>query len=158
MVAGDAEDVALVRPLLALMCREMFDCGAVPGALRMKLAVNVFLITLVTGLAEAVHFATRHGLDLARFVAILNAGPMASEVARIKVAKLARQDFARQAAISDVLKNSRFVVEAARAASIASPMMDVCVSLYRETEALGLGDEDMAAVLRAIEQRTDHAA
>ena len=56
--------------------------GAIPGALRVKLAVNTFLITVVTGLAEAAHFAERHGLDLARFVAVLDAGPMASDVSR----------------------------------------------------------------------------
>ncbi len=158
MLAGEPEDLAVVRPLMTPMCREIFDCGAVPGALRMKLAVNVFLITLVTGLAEAAHFAARHGLDLERFVAILDAGPMASDVSRIKAAKLLREDFSRQAGISDVLKNSRLVVEAARDASIASPLMDICLSLYRETEALGLGGDDMVAVVRAIEQRTAAAS
>lgn len=158
MLAGEPEDLAVVRSLLTPMCRDIFDCGAVPGALRMKLAVNVFLITLVTGLAEAAHFAVQHGLDLERFVAILDAGPMASDVSRIKAAKLMRQDFSRQAGISDVLKNSRLVVGAARDASIASPLMDICFSLYRETEALGLGDDDMVAVVRAIEQRTTAAS
>lgn len=154
MLAGETDDLAAVRPLLAPMCKEIFDCGGTPGALRMKLAVNVFLITLVTGLAEASHFAERHGLDQERFVAILDAGPMASDVSRIKAAKLMRRDFARQAGISDVLKNSRLVVEAAREAGITSPLMDVCFALYGETEAMGLGEEDMVAVLRAIEKRT----
>jgi 3-hydroxyisobutyrate dehydrogenase len=154
MLAGEAEDIAIVRRLLAPVCRETFDCGAVPNALRMKLAVNVFLITLVTGLAEAAHFACQYGLDPERFMSILNAGPMASDVSRIKIAKLMHQDFARQAGISDVLKNSRFVVEAAREAGMASPLMDICLALYGETEKLGLGDEDMVAVVRAIEGRT----
>jgi 3-hydroxyisobutyrate dehydrogenase len=154
MLAGAAEDRAAIRPLLAPLCREIFECGAVPGALRMKLAVNVFLITLVTGLAEATHFAERHNLDLKSFAAILDTGPMASDVSQIKIAKLVQEDFARQAGISDVLKNSRLVVEAARQASIVSPLMDVCCALYRETEDLGLGEEDMVAVIRALERRT----
>jgi 3-hydroxyisobutyrate dehydrogenase len=158
MLAGEDADLAAVRPLLAPMCRECFDCGPVPAALRMKLAVNVLLITMVTGLAEAAHFAARHGLDMQRFMAILNAGPMASDVSRVKIAKLVQRDFARQAGISDVLKNSRLVVEAAREAALASPLMDACFALYGETEALGLGAEDMVAVVRAIEARTDAAA
>lgn len=153
LLAGDADDLAIVRPLLAPLCRQVFECGGVPGALRMKLAVNIVLITLVTGLAEAAHFAARHDLDLERFVAILNAGPMASEVSRIKAVKLLHRDFARQAGISDVLKNSRLVVEATRGAAIASPLMQVCLALYRESEAIGLGDDDMVAVVRAIEER-----
>jgi 3-hydroxyisobutyrate dehydrogenase len=154
MLAGDPESVANVKPLLAPMCRETFYCGEVPNALKMKLAVNVFLITLVTGLAEATNFAKRLDLDLERFVAILDAGPMSSDISRIKAAKLLRQDFARQAGISDVLKNSRLVVEAAREASLASPLMDICLALYGETEALGLGADDMIAVVRAIESRS----
>ncbi|CAG2160766.1 NAD(P)-dependent oxidoreductase [Cupriavidus numazuensis] len=154
MLAGDAAAVEPVRPLLAPMCREAIPCGAVPNALTMKLAVNVFLITMVTGLAEAMHFAERHGLDPAHFMAVANASPMASDVSRIKVAKLAARDFSVQAAITDVLKNSRLVAEAARAAGMASPLLDVCHALYGETEALGLGQADMAAVIRAFEQRT----
>ena len=154
MLAGAPEDVASIRPLLAPMCRESFDCGVVPGALLMKLAVNTFLITLVTGLAEATHFAERYGVDIARFVAVLDAGPMASDVSRVKAAKLLSGDFVRQAGISDVLKNNRLVVEAARELAIASPLMDVCFALYAQTEALGFGDQDMVAVVRAIERRT----
>lgn len=154
MLAGDAADIAEVRPLLAPMCRETVDCGAVPGALLMKLAVNTFLIALVTGLAEAVHFAGHHGLDIARLVAVLDAGPMASDVSRVKAAKLLQGDFARQAGIVDVLKNNRLVAEAARAAGIASPLIDVCHALYAETVSLDLGEADMVAVIRAIEQRS----
>ena len=60
MLAGDPADVDRVRPLLAPLCRETFDCGPPPGALLMKLAVNTFLISTVTGLAEAFHFAAGH--------------------------------------------------------------------------------------------------
>jgi 3-hydroxyisobutyrate dehydrogenase len=154
MLAGETEDVAAARTLLTPISRQSFVCGAVPSALRMKLAVNLFVITLVTGLAEATHFADRHGLDLAKFVEVLDAGPMASDVSRIKAAKLLKQEFTRQAGISDVLKNNRFVVEAAREARVASPLIDACFALYGETEALGFGDDDMVAVIRAIEQRT----
>jgi len=154
MLAGPSEEVERLRPLLAPICKQLFDCGAVPAALQMKLAVNTFLITMVTGLAEAAHFAARHGLDMDRFADILNAGPMASDVSRVKIDKLRIQDFSRQAGISDVLKNSRLVLEAARAAGTASPLMNVCEALYAETEAMGRDEDDMIAVVQAIEART----
>jgi 3-hydroxyisobutyrate dehydrogenase len=154
MLAGEPEEVASVRPLLAPICREAIACGRVPNALFMKLAVNLFLITMVTGLVEAVHFAERYGLDIAQFVAVLDAGPMASDVSRVKAAKAVARDFAVQGAISNVLENNRLIAEAAREAGISSPLLDVCHSLYQETEALGLGGDDMIAVIRALEQRT----
>lgn len=155
MLAGDADVVKEVRPLLTPMCREAVVCGAVPNALLMKLAVNIFLITSVTGLAEAAHFADRQGLDMGLFKTVVDAGQMASGISRIKSAKLVERDFSVQAAISDVLKNNELVAEAARQAGIASPLLDACHALYAETENLGFGREDMAAVVRAFEARTE---
>lgn len=153
MLAGDAAEE--VRPLLAPMCGATVMCGPVPNALLMKLAVNLYLITMVTGLAEAVHFAGRHGLDLDQFVAVLDAGPMASSVSRGKAAKLVTADFDIQASVANVLENNRLVASAARGAGLASPLLDVCHALYGEAAALGHGQSDMVAVLRAIEARTD---
>jgi len=158
MLAGDADAVDAVRPLLKPMCHETVVCGPVPQALLMKLSVNLFLITMVTGLAEAFHFADRHGLDTRKLVSVLEAGPMASAVSRVKAQKLLARDFEVQASIVDVLKNNRLVAEAARAAGVASPLLDACHALYGETQALGLGALDMAAVVRAIEARTDAGA
>ncbi|WP_069770320.1 NAD(P)-dependent oxidoreductase [Streptomyces sp. LUP30] len=157
MLAGDDDAVAAVRPLLAPLCRETFDCGGVPGALLMKFSVNLFLITLVTGLAEAFHFAERHGLDQRLLRDVLDAGPMASAVSRVKGPKLLERDFSVQAAAADVLKNNRLIADAAREAGLASPLLDVCHALYGETVAQGHGGEDMAAVLRALEARTEAA-
>lgn len=154
MLGGDAGAVAEVRPLLEPMCRRTFVCGPVPNALLMKLSVNLFLITLVTGLAEAFHFADRHALHLHQLREVLDAGPLASEVSRAKTAKLVEGDFGVQASIADVLMNNGLVAHEARRAGVAVPLLDVCHALYRETEALGMGGADMAAVVRAIEVRT----
>ncbi|MEV0199107.1 NAD(P)-dependent oxidoreductase [Nonomuraea sp. NPDC050691] len=154
MLGGEPAGVEEVAPLLAPMCREAFTCGPVPGALLTKLAVNLFLITMVTGLTEAYHFADRNGLDRGRFLDILDAGPMASAVSRMKAPKLLARDFAVQAAAVDVLKNNRLIAEAARASGLASPLLDVCHELFGETVELGHGGADMVAVLHAIEART----
>lgn len=155
MIAGDQEATNAVKPLLVRICRDVVDCGAVPNGLLTKLAVNIYLITMVTGLAEAVHFAEHHKLDLQQFTSVVNAGPMSCDVSRAKLPKLVEREFTTQAAIVNVLENNRLIAEAARAAGIASPLLDTCHALYSETSRLGLGDSDMAAVLRAIEARTD---
>jgi 3-hydroxyisobutyrate dehydrogenase len=155
MLAGERAAVDEVRPLLEPMCHETIVCGEVPTALLMKLAVNLFLITVVTGLAEAVHFADRHGLDMEQLVAVLDAGQMASGVSRVKARKLVDRDFAVQAALTDVLYNNRLIADAAREAKLASPLLDVCRALYGEAQALGHGESDMAAVVHAIEARSD---
>jgi 3-hydroxyisobutyrate dehydrogenase len=136
------------------MCRETVDCGAVPGALLMKLSVNTFLISMVTGLAEAFHFARGHGLDTGVLEKVLDAGPMASYVSRGKAAMLVAGDFDVQAAIADVWYNNRLIVEAAGAKGLAAPLLKVCDELLAETHALGHGNSDMAAVIHAMTART----
>ena len=80
----------------------------------MKLAVNLFLITEVAGLVEAFHFAEGNGLDLELFRSVVDAGPMASDVFRLKLGKLVSGDFTVQASISDVFYNNRLIADAAR--------------------------------------------
>jgi 3-hydroxyisobutyrate dehydrogenase len=154
MLAGEPSAVNVVRPLIRPMCDETFVCGPVPQALQMKLSVNLFLITMVTGLAEAFHFAERQGLDGRRLLDVLDAGPMASTVSRAKARKLLERDFTVQASIANVLDNNRLIAEAARSGEIASPLLDVCHALYDETRKLGDRHADMAAVVKALEART----
>jgi 3-hydroxyisobutyrate dehydrogenase len=154
MVAGDEEDRKRVRELVGPMCRDAFDCGPVPNGLLMKLAVNTFLISMVAGLAEAFHFAERVGLDQGLLRDVLDAGQMASFVSRGKANKIVERDFGVQAAIRDVHYNNRLVTDAARARGLASPLLDVCGELFAETEGLGHGGADMAAVIHAITARS----
>jgi 3-hydroxyisobutyrate dehydrogenase len=149
MLAGDADLLDDVETLLAPATVAAYRCGAVPRGTEMKLAVNTFLIGLVTALAEAVHFAERRGLDLATLRSILDAGQMASPISRIKVAKLLDGDRAPQAAISDVLRNNQLILEAADGA-FPMPLMSVCAELFAATEARGLGAQDMVAVIEGI--------
>lgn len=153
MLAGEPAAVAAVRPHLAPMCSHSVVCGAVPGALVMKLAVNLYLITMVTGLAETVHFARAHRLDLTTLATVLDSGPMASNVSTIKLDKLLRDDFSAQAAVADVLTNSRLVADAAASAPTAAPLLGLCRDLYTEAVDLGHGAADMVAVIRALESR-----
>ena len=153
MLAGEPEAVERVAPLLAPMCRDTTVCGAVPGGLVMKLSVNIYLITVVTGLAEAFQFAKAQGLDLNRFVDVIANGQMSSPIMRVKGPKLLNEEFSPQAAIADVLTNNRLITGAAREAGIPVPLIDVCEQLYAETVGLGFGGLDMSAVVKAIEAR-----
>lgn len=154
MLAGDPDAVDVVRQLIAPMCRDTVVCGAVPNGLRMKLSVNVFLIATVTGLAESFQFAKRLGLDLGTFVDVLAGGQMSSPIMRVKGPKLLAEDYSVQAAIDDVWMNTRLITDAAKAAGIPAPLMDVCEALFSETSALGYAGADMAAVIKAIEARS----
>ncbi|MEJ3404823.1 NAD(P)-dependent oxidoreductase [Rathayibacter sp. YIM 133350] len=153
MLAGDPHAVARVRGTVELLCAQTFECGAVPSATLMKLAANSFLISLVTGLAEAFAFAEAAGLDAGLLRSILDGGQMASPVSAAKTAKLVGGDLSPQARIRDVLKNAQLVSDAAAAAGVASPLIDASRDLYAAATDAGDGDLDMVGVTDAIRRQ-----
>ena len=153
MVAGGDAAVDDVLPLLAPLCATTVRCGEVSNATRMKLAVNLFLIAQVTALAEAFHFAESNGLDLDAFRSVLDSGPMASAVSRLKLDKLVQGDFEVQASVRDVHYNSRLVADAARQAGASSPVIDACRDLFAEAEELGYGPADMVGSRCCVRSR-----
>ena len=148
MAAGTSVAIKTVRPLLEAMCSAIFECGAVPNALAAKLSANLFLITMVTGLAEAAHHARTHGVPLGLLQKIIDAGPMASSVSRAKLDKLVRGDLSAQAAIGDVLMNARLIIDAAQGTDKSMHLLPVCERLLVEAVARGDGDLDMIGVVR----------
>lgn len=158
MVSGDDGAVDMVLPLLAPLCRRTFRCGAVPGALRMKLAVNHYLIAMVAALAETVHAARAAGIDIALLRDVLDAGPMASEVSRMKLDKLVRMEFSPQAAVRDVATIADLVVTQTDGAGADAPLIRACATLYRQARDRGFGAFDMAGVIHAFPSQASAAA
>lgn len=150
MLAGEPSAVADIAPLLQPLCRQMVHCGEVPSALRMKLAVNHYLVVLVAALAEAAHAAARSGVDLQLFREVLDAGPMASPVSRAKLQKLVSGDFGAQAAIRDVAVIAELVRQQASVAGIETPLIDTACRMYQAADQRGLSDLDMAALLEGL--------
>lgn len=150
MTAGRPDVLRRVEPILGPMCAQVTRCGPVPSALTLKLSSSVFLITLVTALAETFHFGTELGVDTAMLHTVLDSGQMSSPISRTKSAKLLDADFTAQAAISDVLMNAELVVSAADDAELAVPLIRASRDLYRRAVAAGDGALDMVGVIRTI--------
>ena len=154
MLAGaDAEALDEVAQLLAPLGKAVVRCGEVPGALRTKIAVNHYMMAMVAALAEALTTARTAGVDVASVVRVLEASPMDSPIARVKAAKIVAGDESPQAAISDVVKNCRLVLDAAREAGATTPIIDLVAGLYEATAASGHADADMVAVARMFAAR-----
>lgn len=150
MTAGEAAAVQQVQALFGHLGRQTFHCGAVPNALRMKLAVNLYLGAMITGLMEAAHFAQRQGLELSLFAQILAAGPMSSPASQVKMAKLVAGDFAAQASVTNVAEVTRLISDAARQANVSIPIFAAVDALMHQAESEGLGEEDVIAVIKAM--------
>jgi len=157
LLGGAQSDIERVRPLLEPMTREAIYCGPIGAGLLTKLAVNHYLNVMLAALAEAIHFADGNGLDRALVQRAIMVGPMASELTGIKLAQLVSNDYEVRAAASDALASTRLIGQAARAAGVDTPLLDLTSALYEETVDLGFGGSDMIAVINAIQARS-HAA
>lgn len=155
LLGGNTEIISQVRPILNPLCKESVICGKVGDALLMKLAINLFLNTMLVGLSEGMHFAAKHGLDLKTYQAAIDSGPMSSNVTKVKIPKLAERDFSVQAATQDAFTSCSLIAEAAEKAKIATPLLNLSRTLYGESVNLGNGRLDMVSVIQAIEKRTD---
>ncbi len=151
MIAGATAELAVVRPLLEPLCREVVVTGGLASALACKLAVNLFLIASVAALAEATELARRSTVDLGAFSTVIGKGPLGSEVARGKLAKMIARDFAPQASIRDVCKNAALVAAAAAVAGVPADLLAVAMARFDAVRETGHGALDMAAVVTAFE-------
>lgn len=151
MIAGATEAArSEVARLIAPVCSQTFDAGLVPTALRLKLSVNLYLITMATGLAEAAELANRLGVEWSLLRSVLDAGPMASDVSRMKLKKLVDNDFSVQASIRDVLMNCRLVADAAQDVGFDANLLTSSMRLFDQAVQDGLGDRDMIGVIQAM--------
>ncbi len=152
MLAGAPDAVADARPLIAPMCREIIDAGAVPRAMAMKIAVNLYLITSVTALAEATSLAAATGVGLEQFRRVITNGPLGSGVAAAKLGKMVTRDFTPQAAVGDVMKNARLVAEAVRGVEGDAPLLAESLARFECLARRGGASLDMAAILMSYEE------
>jgi len=122
--------------------------------LRTKAAVNILQQATLGGLAEALHFAQLSELSLDVVAEVILAGPLASDLIRLKLPKMITREFSPQAIAADAYKGVSIVAEVARDVDASTPYLDLTVALYEETVSLGNGALDLSAIITAIEART----
>ena len=150
MMAGDATIAERIRPVVSPMAKTAVYCGPIGSGLKMKYAINLYLITMTAGLAEATNLAMAQGLDIGAFAQVLGAGPMASAYSTLKMDKMLKQDWEAQAAIKDCFNSSQLIRAAAEEAGAEASLISLCGSLYGQAMQQGLGEQDMIAVGKVL--------
>lgn len=151
MVGGPAEAVARVRDILDCFAKQVFHLGPWGSGSRMKLVVNLVLGLNRAALAEGLTLAAALELDPATTLATLQASAAYSAIMDAKGHKMLTGDFAPQARLAQHLKDVRLMLAAAERTGIELPLSKVHRELLERAEALGCGELDNSAVLRAFE-------
>jgi 3-hydroxyisobutyrate dehydrogenase-like beta-hydroxyacid dehydrogenase len=148
MIAGDRDAAKRIRPIVEPLTTAAVYYGPVGSGLKMKYAINLYLVAIAAGLSESMNLAHAQGLDLEAFAQVLSAGPITSPYSSIKVPKMLKEDWSPQASVKDCYNSTLLIQSAAQSASAWSPITQLCVSLYKQAQESGLGEEDMTAIVK----------
>ena len=92
----------------------------------------------------------KSGIDPAKALEVLQAGPAFSRVMETKGPKMLRGDFAPEARLAQHYKDVKLILAAAQKAGAKAPLSQVHELLLSALVAAGCGDLDNSAIVRAF--------
>jgi len=151
MVGGSPAAFARARPLFERMGKNINLVGG-PGAGQVCKAANQMIVALnIAAVAEALVFAAGAGADPATVRQALLGGFAASRVLEVHGERMVSRAFDPGFRIDLHRKDLSIALDAARGLGVALPQTAGVMQLMSTAKALGLGDQDHAALVQAVE-------
>lgn len=156
MVGGEAMAFERVRPLLALMGRNITHVGSVGDGQVCKVANQIVVGLNIAAVAEALVFAAKAGADPARVRQALMGGFAASRVLEVHGERMIHRTFAPGFRIALHQKDLNLALQGARSLGVALPQTAIAAQLMQACAALGLAQSDHSALVQALEAMAQH--
>lgn len=152
MVGGTEEVYKECRPILEAMGKTITYIGG-NGDGQVCKAVNQILVgTTMLGVAEALVFAAKAGVDLVKVHDAVSGGAAGSWQLTNNGARLLKGDMEPGFKIKDYLKDLGIIMETAAANKMPLPSTSMVLQLFRHCDAMGMRDKGTQAVSVAIEK------
>ncbi len=143
LAAGKPEAVEVVRPLLDVLGRKVWDLGEDPvRANAAKIAANMMITMAIEALAEGVVLTEANGLPREAFFELILGTLFGSRAYQIYSGHIAEGSYEPGFKASLGLKDLRLATAAAEVAGHRLPMLDAVRERLGEAVAAGLGDKD----------------
>jgi 3-hydroxyisobutyrate dehydrogenase len=138
-------------------CEPVFDAvgsktlwlGEAGTGSRLKLITNNWIVGLLGVLAETISLARATGVDPARFLEVIEGGPLGLPYAQMKGKMMIEEDFPASFALELARKDAGLVLDAADAQELRLTVAEAVAARFDEAINAGHGEEDMAAVYEA---------
>ncbi len=149
MVSGAPAQVALAEPALRAFSARLFVLGDVPGMGAQMKVINQLLCGVhLVAAAEAMALAKRHDLPLDTVLEILKSGAGSSWMLGDRGPRMAAEAFDDVTSAVDIfVKDLGLVIDAARAAKLATPLAHAAFLECLAASARGRGRLDDSAVV-----------
>jgi 3-hydroxyisobutyrate dehydrogenase len=138
----DAREQA--QPVFDAVGQRTLWVGEAGAGSRLKLAINVWLVTLVEGAAETLALAEGLGLEPQLVLDALEGGPLDLPYLQMKGAMMIERSFEPSFKLTLAAKDARLAAEAAGRAGLDLPLVEAIASRLAQG-AEEHGDQDMAA-------------
>lgn len=155
MVGGEASAVHRADPLFRAMGRKVVHCGPVGHGQRTKLCNQILCAMNLLGVAEAMVFARKVGLDPARMLEAVSSGAAASWALDNLGPRMLARDFAPMFMIDLQQKDLRITLDEAREHATPLPGTALVSQLLASNQAHGEGRDGTQALIRTIERLAD---
>jgi 2-hydroxy-3-oxopropionate reductase len=156
MVGGEASTFERVRPLFELMGKNVTLVGGPGDGQVCKVANQIIVALTIAAVGEALLFASKAGADPARVRAALMGGFAASRILEVHGERMIKRTFAPGFRIALHQKDLNLALQGARALGIALPQTAGAAQLMQSCVALGHGQADHSALVKALEAMAQH--
>ena len=152
LAAGDKELVEEQKRLLKTMGKTVIYCGETGQATYMKLTINLLLGNMMQALGETLVFGKKLGLKPSTILENIGSGPLNTPLFSMKGQMITERNFEKNFPVNLLLKDLDLVLDAARNNGVMLPLTSAAREAVNGANALGHGEEDMAAVVKLIEK------
>ena len=156
MVGGEAATFERVKPLFELMGKNVTLVGGAGDGQVCKVANQIIVALTIAAVGEALLFASKAGADPARVRAALMGGFASSRILEVHGERMIKRTFAPGFRIALHQKDLNLALQGARALGIALPQTAGAAQLMQSCVALGHGQADHSALVKALEAMAQH--
>jgi 3-hydroxyisobutyrate dehydrogenase-like beta-hydroxyacid dehydrogenase len=152
MTGGRRETHDELMPVMMAMGSKAIYCGDAPKATLTKLIGNTLISFMLEGLCEGLVVGQRAGLSIETMLEVIMASGFASPYFTFKGGAIARRDFEQHFSIDLLVKDQTLMLAEAAARRVPMPGLAAIREVHQAARAQGFGQEDIAAVVKAIER------
>ena len=156
MCGGDAGTFERVKPLLDTMGKNVTLVGAAGDGQVCKVANQIIVALNIAAVGEALLFASKAGADPAKVRQALMGGFASSRILEVHGERMIKRTFAPGFRISLHQKDLNLALQSARSLGVALPQTAGAAQLMNACAALGHGQQDHSALVRALEALAQH--
>jgi 3-hydroxyisobutyrate dehydrogenase len=153
MVGGRETDFQAVLPLLRLMGHNIVRHGPPGSGQRAKLCNQIVVAGNMLGLCEGLAYARDAGLDLEKVLQSVGGGAAGSVLLSRLGPRILEGDFAPGFYIHHFIKDMAMAAADAQSKGLDLPALSAALSLYRQLERDGAGEEGTQALIKAYSKK-----